>query len=369
MHVQRISDADHLAYISTRPSVSFLQTPAWGRIKSGWQAQSIGWFDGSQLVGAGLLLLRPVPRVRRYLAYVPEGPDVRWPTDAAAALDALADYARELRAFQVTVGPHVWRRRWSAATIKDAIAAGGRHRLADIAPDEHNADGDALIDLLQTRGWRRGARGSGFGDFQPRFVFQLALAGRGQDELFNGLNQLWRRNVRKAHNEGVTVRMGTAADLPAFHACYVQTAARDGFTPRPLSYFETMWREMAAEDPARIALFIAEHPNHDGVIAATTLTRVGDHTWYSYGASSTQARDLRPSNAVQWAMIQHALASGAAVYDMRGISDTLHADDHLFGLLQFKLGTGGYAQEYVGEWDLVLSPLWARAYRLYMSRR
>ena len=30
-----------------------------------------------------------------------------------------------------------------------------------------------------------------------------------------------------------------------------------------------------------------------------------------------------------------------AVYDLRGISDTLDPDDHLFGLIQFKLGTGG----------------------------
>jgi lipid II:glycine glycyltransferase (peptidoglycan interpeptide bridge formation enzyme) len=54
---------------------------------------------------------------------------------------------------------------------------------------------------------------------------------------------------------------------------------------------------------------------------------------------------------------------------MRGISDTLDSSNHLFGLIQFKLGTGGYAQEYVGEWDYVLSPIWAKAFDAYMSRR
>jgi len=57
------------------------------------------------------------------------------------------------------------------------------------------------------------------------------------------------------------------------------------------------------------------------------------------------------------------------VYDMRGISDTLDPSDHLFGLIQFKLGTGGDAVEYLGEWDYPLSPFLHRAFRLYLARR
>ena len=91
--------------------------------------------------------------------------------------------------------------------------------------------------------------------------------------------------------------------------------------------------------------------------------------WYSYGASTTAGRDLRPSNAIQWAMVRDALAAGADTYDMRGITDTLDPDDHLFGLLQFKVGTGGFAQEYVGEWDYAIRPALTRAFEAYMRRR
>ena len=167
----------------------------------------------------------------------------------------------------------------------------------------------------------------------------------------------------------MTVRQGTREDLELFHACYVETATRDKFRPRPLSYFYSMWDAMKSEDINRINVFIAEHPDHSGAIAATTLTQVGDHAWYSYGASTTAARDLRPSNAIQWEMIKHSLAHGAKTYDMRGIANTLSAEDHLFGLIQFKLGTGGIAQEYVGEWDYNLSPMLAKAFTMYMARR
>jgi lipid II:glycine glycyltransferase (peptidoglycan interpeptide bridge formation enzyme) len=68
-------------------------------------------------------------------------------------------------------------------------------------------------------------------------------------------------------------------------------------------------------------------------------------------------------------MISDALASGAETYDMRGITDTLDPNDHLFGLLQFKVGTGGYAQEYLGEWDYAIRPALAMAFEAYMRRR
>ena len=60
---------------------------------------------------------------------------------------------------------------------------------------------------------------------------------------------------------------------------------------------------------------------------------------------------------------------GCATYDLRGIADTLDPDNHLFGLVQFKVGTGGVAQEYAGEWDYVLRPMWSKGFRAYQSRR
>ena len=68
-------------------------------------------------------------------------------------------------------------------------------------------------------------------------------------------------------------------------------------------------------------------------------------------------------------MVSDALAAGASVYDLRGISDTLAPDDHLVGLVQFKLGTGGQAVEYLGEWDYPLSPVLHKAFQLYLARR
>jgi lipid II:glycine glycyltransferase (peptidoglycan interpeptide bridge formation enzyme) len=67
--------------------------------------------------------------------------------------------------------------------------------------------------------------------------------------------------------------------------------------------------------------------------------------------------------------MRDARAAGATVYDLRGITDTLDADDPHIGLVQFKVGTGGQAVELAGEWDLPLNRALYRAFDLYLRRR
>jgi vancomycin resistance protein VanK len=377
--VRATAPAEHLAFVGTRRSASFLQTPAWGLVKAEWRRESIGFFDGGAQVGAALVLYRQLPRLKRYLAYLPEGPLLDWSTDDLGALLApLAAHVKEQGAFGVRIGPPVVTRRWDAATLKAGIADPDCRRLDDLAPTDRDATGARVVTQLTELGWRPQGLEGGFAAGQPRHVFQVPLrhpdgTARTEDEVLAGMNQQWRRNIKKAAKEGVEVtssRPGdptAQADLEAFHALYVHTAERDRFTPRPLGYFRTMLDALGAESPDRIRLWSARHEGD--LVAATIATRVGAHAWYSYGASSTDKRDVRGSNAVQWAMLQDALAAGADVYDLRGITDTLEADDPHAGLIQFKVGTGGEAVEYAGEWDLPLSPVLYKAFDLYMRKR
>ena len=99
------------------------------------------------------------------------------------------------------------------------------------------------------------------------------------------------------------------------------------------------------------------------------MVRVGEHAWYSYGASTNAKRDVRGSNAIQWEMIRDANDAGSAVYDMRGIVEGVGADHPEIGLIQFKVGTGGQAVAYVGEWDKPINKALYFAFDQYMKRR
>lgn len=371
--VRTISADEHRAFIREQPWASFLQTPAWATVKSEWRGESLGWYDDDRLVGVGLVLYRKLPKLPRYLAYLPEGPVIDWAADDLGDwLTPMTEHLRAQGAFGVRMGPPVVTRRWSAEQVKAGIADERVRTLGDVAPLVRSATGARVVQQLEALGWRRQVAEGGFAAGQPQYTFVIPLVAddgtrRTEDQVFAGMNQLWRRNIRKADKSGVTVERGTAEDLKAFHDLYVHTAQRDHFTPRPLGYFQTMYDALGADDPGRISLWLA---HHEGDLVASTIgVRVGTHAWYSYGASSTDKRDVRGSNAIQWAMIRAAIAEGAEVYDLRGITDTLDPDDPHVGLIQFKTGTGGEAVETAGEWDLPLNRALYRGFQLYLNRR
>ncbi len=380
--VREISAADHLEFIRAQRSASFLQTPAWGQVKADWSHESLGWFapdaaGGERLAGVGLVLYRQLPKLKRYLAYLPEGPVIDWETEQLADwLEPMSAHLRSRGAFGVRMGPPVITRRWSAAQIKEGIASDDVGRLGEVVPSERSNTGARVVSQLHDLGWQPQSVEGGFAAGQPQYNFVIPLRDadgepRSEDDVLKGMNQQWRRNIKKAAKEGVVVSSAAGpeigADLKAFHDLYRHTAERDHFTPRPLAYFQTMVDVLGAEEPDRIQLHLARHEGD--LVAATIAIRVGAHAWYSYGASSTEKREVRGSNGVQWAMIRSALAAGADVYDLRGITDTLDADDAHVGLIQFKVGTGGEAVEYVGEWDLPLNRPLYKAFELYLKRR
>jgi lipid II:glycine glycyltransferase (peptidoglycan interpeptide bridge formation enzyme) len=376
--VRTISSEEHLAFLRAQESASFLQTPAWAQVKQEWKAESIGWsLPGSpdgELVGVALVLYRQLPKVRRYLAYLPEGPVIDWDTDDLRAwLEPMAAHLQAKGAFGIRIGPPVVTRRWSAAQVKDGIADESVTSLTALPPTERSQAGAKVVSQLRELGWRQQAAVGGFAVGQPQYNFWIPLrhpdgTPRTEDEVLAGMNQLWRRNIKKAVKAGVVVTTGTGKDdLAAFHALYAHTAERDHFTPRPLRYFQTMLDALGAEEPDRIRLYLAHH--EDDLVAATIWVRVGTHAWYSYGASSSEKREVRGSNAIQWQMIRDAITAGAAIYDLRGITDTLTTDDAHVGLIQFKVGTGGEAVEYAGEWDLPLNRAIYKAFELYLKRR
>ncbi|UCM87051.1 aminoacyltransferase [Streptomyces marincola] len=382
--VVRLTAAEHLAFLREGAAgagpcpgrVSFLQTPAWAGVKQGWTGESLGWRDAAgRLRGAALVLYRQLPGSRRSFAYLPEGPVIDWAApDLGGLLAPLLDHLRGAGAFAVRMGPPLAYRRWSARSLKAATGPG--RRVGDLLPDLVEPLGAAVADRLREAGWRRCGEedAGGARDAQPRLVFEVPLAGRSVDDLWSGLNQEWRRNVKRAAKAGVSARLSDRSELPLFHDLLGVTERRDGFRlGRSLEYYQRQFAVLNEQQPGSMRLYTAVYAGQ--VLAAHTLLRSPDgaRAWYQTGASADHLREVRPSNALQWRMINDAHQEGAAVYDMRGVPDTLDPGERPFGLLRWKLGTGGEAVEMLGEWELTLSGAvnrtLHRAMQTYLARR
>ena len=233
-------------------------------------------------------------------------------------------------------------------------------------------ENDTVRQALAHHGFREpeGYDVQGFGGTQPRCVMQLDLAGRTEAEILASFKGQTRRNIKlAAEKHGVDVVDNlTRADLATFDRLMQTTGARDGFRPRPLRYFETLWDNL--EPQGFLRLFLTRYEGE--WLSGALCFAIGDKSWYVYGASSNEHRNVMPNYAMQWAMIRWAHARGCAWYDFRGVSprrrqegesaEEVEKEDHLQGLNRFKEGFGTRYVEYVGEFDLIYRP---SAYWLY----
>ena len=367
IEIRAISQEEQQSFISRLSNVSFLQLPSWGGVKSDWKNKSLGIYDGSSIIGAALLLTRALPKVEKSFGYIPEGP-LFLPEHnlSQEILEALVSFAKSEQIFLLRVGPAIPYRDWDGEVIKSALASDQASSLLSTKSSTEYKNGRSAIESFEKAGWRAVVSESGFSEGQPNFVFQLDLRNQDEESLLAGFNQLWRRNIKKADKEGVEVIRGSKGDLADFHKVYLETAKRDNFIPRPLRYFERMWDELNRSE-IHLKLFLAKWQGQ--TIASTIAIQVGDHYWYLYGASSAFGREARASNAVQWVMMKDALVSGAACYDLRGITPTLDPNDSHAGLIQFKVGTGGYARQLVGEWEKPINRFWSFAFATYLRIR
>jgi len=282
-------------------------------------------------------------------------------------MDPLVAWAKAHKAFALRLGYPVVSRVWDREPVKKQVVDNGLLSFTTLPPAVDNPTARALEAWLDRNGWLSlGADGVAVG--QPRLLCIVDLRGRTEAELLKGMNQQWRRNVKKADKAGVEVRAVGPEGLDTFHALYVESAHRDGFMPRPKAYFDVMARSFATDEGPVSARFYEAHVDGD-VLASALMIRFGRTFSYLYGGSTERNRDARASNALQWRAMRDAAAAGCEAYDLRGFNTSLGATSPLTGLLLFKLGEGADVVEMVGERELVLSRFWHFAFAKAMAAR
>lgn len=320
-------------FVARFPTGDLMQSYEWGDVKArsgGWKAiRLIGEDESGRVIAAASMLIRSIPKTGRSIAYIPRGPVVD--TANSEVFNAFADDLKK------------------AAKARRAI-------LIKIDPPVPIED-DRSARNIENFGFRAIADPTGFGGTQPKCVMQLDLD-REPDDLLADFKPKTRYNIRLAEKKGVCIKTDcTREDLPAFYEVLRVTARRDGFLVRGLSYFEALWDILVTNGYAKLFL-----STYDGTVLGGALAFViGDRAWYVYGASSNEHRNLMPNHLMQWEMIKWAKSIGCKWYDFRGVSPrrgASEAEDHLQGLNRFKDGFSPRYVEYIGEYDLPLSPMW-----------
>jgi lipid II:glycine glycyltransferase (peptidoglycan interpeptide bridge formation enzyme) len=332
-------------FVAASPYGDVLQCQEWGAVKKpDWQPLEITLGEDSSLRATALVLVRQLPYSKRTMFYVSRGPILDWSNDALVRelFEKIHGEAQKHYAAFIRIDP--------ALPIDDASTP-------------------AALETLKGIGFVPSPEAQGsFGGTQPRYVMKLDIAAP-LDDVMQTFHQKWRYNIRLGAKKGLVVQSDcTRDDLKIFHDIYKVTAARDGFTGYPLSYFHKLWDELIAKGLAK--LFLVRH--EDKVLSGAISFLLPPQCWYVFGASSNEGRNLMPNHAMQWAMMQWAKEHGCTTYDFRGVHDVRQDPNYAQfegdlqkalmessdGLVRFKAGFGAQLVEYVGEFDWPLDQRW-----------
>ena len=305
------------------PSGTFYQLDAWVRIKAatGWSPVRWRLDPAMALLGAQVLVTHRSPLPWGF-AYGPRAPF------------GLRLEERTIGDFTSGIRNALANRKIGLVRIEPEVEAGG----------PLDRDG-AFVRALSAAGWKPAP------PVQRADTWLLDLK-PGEHGLWHGLRKKWRQYVNRARANGVVIRGAGREALPAFHRLLSGTAGRMGFVARPLSTFERMWDEFAADQ--RVGLLFADTPAGEP-IASLFLVRCGGRLSEPWGGYTSAAGELHANYLLKWESIRAAAEGGLSEYDMCGLVNP--------GITYFKSGFGGRSIRYIGAWDLDLDRFGARAWR------
>ena len=337
-------DAAWDAFVEAHPHGSLLQTTNWARLKNrfGWSSHRI-WLkkDGRFAAGAQVLFRSAALGIVK-IGYIPHGPLVDWQDreQVEVLFSQIDQSAYQHGAGIVKLEPLLWQSDRSAAAWSSICAAND----TVITNDTIQPPRTIMVDLRPS-----------------------------PDEILAAMKSKTRYNIRLSARKGVTVRQGTADDIPAFNRLMSETGQRDNFGTHSPEYYRDAFKLFA---PQYATLLFAEFENRP--LAASFITAFGETGTYLYGASSNEERNRMPAYAVQWAAMLWAKERGCTQYDLWGIPDAeeekLEAEfterkDGLWSIYRAKRGYGGEIRRTVGAADRVYNQRLHRLYNWWRNRR
>jgi lipid II:glycine glycyltransferase (peptidoglycan interpeptide bridge formation enzyme) len=250
--------------------------------------------------------------------YAPYGPTVSSATSLDAALESLRSAASQLKLDFVRLEP---------VGVGDGVVVTRGLRRVKLVQPQHSL----IVDLTQD-----------------------------EAELRAALSSSQRNTINGAERRGLVMRASTdISDLQLFLDLTHATAKDRRFTPHPDSYYRTMLETLLPIGAAK--LFVAEYEGK-AVSVSITLDYEGTRG-YAHTGNDPEARKLRATAPLVWAMMLDAKASGLERFDLWGIAPEGASKDHPWaGFTEFKRAFGGTEIAYSGTWEL---PLRKAKYGLY----
>lgn len=195
-----------------------------------------------------------------------------------------------------------------------------------------------------------------------------------ENEILMGMRKTTRNLIRRAKKERVEIfQESTLRGVEEFNRLYLSTVSRHHFVPFSLKYLRNEFLSFYPDN--QIVVFFARHKNE--ILASAMLIYWQRVAFYHQGASIPSK--IPAAYLLQWEAIREAKKRGCHLYNFWGIVPEIKTEEDLkdsnirkhpwWGLSLFKIGFGGFRQEYLKTQDLILLPRYWLSFMIESIRR
>lgn len=187
-------------------------------------------------------------------------------------------------------------------------------------------------------------------------------------ELLSQMRKTTRYLIKQAEkNPDIEIFQSTdVKDLEIFNKIHLAVVKVQKFVPFSLEYFQKEFLAFAKDN--QIAIFFAKYRGK--VVAAAYEIFYSRRAFYHHAALLPSYKKIPLAYILQWRAIQEAQKRNCLVYDFWGYADPLKNPNHPYaGPTLFKMGFGGYKDEYVKTQDYIISNLYWLNYLIEKTRK
>lgn len=301
----------------------------WGKVRcvDGWDPTYYVATKNDVVTGMMMVLSKQIPCTGLSIVYAPKGPV--WDGTDQESLEKLLEKVREesrkKRAIFIRIDPNL--------------------------PEDRYLPGD---DPFEKEGFKHLEHRWSFWN-SPRDVYRIDLGEvRDENELFNSIDRDARRCVRKAQNEGVTIRAAESlGELQEFYEIFSSFSVDKGFMCRKPEYQEALWKEYIERGNGRLFLAVYQEESIGGLICL----KFGNRCLAMHMGTPYKYQKLQTYYLYVWESIKWAKQNGCKWYSFRGVGTTPTQES-------FKRKFGPRVVALAGYYDLPIRPLLYRLFSL-----
>lgn len=390
MKLKFITENEYSNYLNGKDGISIQMRTGMVKMleQTGWTCHYIGLHTGTEIVAIAVLCGKPMKFAGMFYT-CQYGPHLDYTNveQTKQFFSQLPAILRELKASKFEFNPNlVWKQYTPSGDLITTNEYPGLGALEQLGYVKHDI-------TVNTNG-----------KWDTRFHYAKDLVGLDASTLLKSYNSQGKRSVKKANQNGIIVEQVALEDTPKIHNLMEMSAAKQGYTARDFGYYkranehlgenakflvakldvETYLTDKRAElsdCTAKIERFVGtkkekqipdlerkvtslqedieiiENSNDivDGqiIMSAGAFLVNGPEMIYLFGGNNADYQKFCSSFALQNYVMELAIKLGMEVYNMYGIDGTFDGSD---SVLRFKSSFGGYVNEFVGTYEMVLNP-------------